>query len=184
VYAGILKTGDIEKYLLHAEESECKGVVVELGVWSEVELQIILTSCRKKGLEVIFYNTESKLIKDVPYILSLAEHKEVVGFKDSSMDAEFIKALKGAIPENVRFEVFQGMEMAITPEEDVDGYFISLANVEPELCVQLRDDRDNFDWTKLKEVIQAHNLESEKWYIYIKQALCQRGIIRTTDLVS
>jgi 4-hydroxy-tetrahydrodipicolinate synthase len=180
VFAGILhKDQHVAEYISRAAKLSCHGVVLPLGGHTPAQIQKMIDQCARVGLEIIFYNAEDALVKNVNTIAQLGLNQNVVGLKDSSMDAGFLLSLTQAVASYDNFEIYQGMEMAITADESVDGYCIALANVEPEFCAQIK--KSAFDEKQLAQFISDYNLESEQWYVYLKKALAEQGIIQSNE---
>ncbi|PIW37004.1 MAG: hypothetical protein COW24_02475 [Candidatus Kerfeldbacteria bacterium CG15_BIG_FIL_POST_REV_8_21_14_020_45_12] len=180
VYAGILKpTEEIEDYISIAADIGCDGIVLPIGELSRSRADRCILYSQQNELNVIFYNTEYHPVKDVAYLKQIAAYENVVGFKDSTMDAHFFRELRIAAAGTMA--VYQGMEMSISAEQEVDGYCIALANVEPQLCAALRDGDAGFDWAAFKKMIQQYNLPSSTWYITLKALLYARGVITSAE---
>jgi 4-hydroxy-tetrahydrodipicolinate synthase len=184
VYAGMLRSKtEMTSSIQTAHALGCAGIVIPLGNYNENEVHALIALAKEHTLNIIFYNTESQAVKDISYILRLAKHDNVVGFKDSTMDSVFLKQLVGAT-RNTQMRVYQGMEMGIALDAlEVDGFFISLANVEPELCSELTKNNPEFDWKRFQNIVQKYNLASDRWYVTLKALLYARGSIRSTEEV-
>lgn len=181
VFAGILRKEDcVEEYIARAATLGCKGVVLPLGSFTREHIHSIIQECARLGVEIILYNSENALVKDVEYIAHLASNKNVVGLKDSSMDAKFLSVLKEAVLTHTHFEIYQGMEMSISAEEQVDGYCLALANMEPQFCTQLKA-RTPIDQPMLAQYIEKYNLESDHWYTALKDALHTAGRLQSSE---
>lgn len=169
-----------------SEDDECEdallSTILEQLVQPHEDLMaetVGLVDWTRLHQNLCLYNTEHALVKDVDYITQLGRSPQVIGFKDSSMDAEFLDALIEAAADNPDFEIYQGMEMAILPEQNVDGYFIALANVEPAFCAQLPE----VDAEKLQQFIKDYDLESEQWYVRLKQVLYERSTFQSSETI-
>jgi len=157
--------------------------VLPLGAYSKIEINELVTLVHELGLQVILYNTEEDTITDPNYVISVCENESVFGFKDSSCNKVFLNALADKKPADAFWKIYQGMETEISVDDNVDGYFISLANVEPEFCRQLISDRQKVDWSRLNDLAKKHNLEDPKWYVWLKQYLHTKLIIKSPEIV-
>jgi len=182
VFAGILdKRQSIKDCIVYAADISCEGVVLPLGLFGLDEMSELIKLCTRKKLQIILYNSEQNLIKDVQFIATLAKYSAVIGLKDSSMDTNFLQALRSSITKEMNFAIYQGMEMMIDDTQEIEGFCIALANVEPRLCSELAQADTNFDWKHFQNIVQTYNLTSEQWYVTLKAILFERGIIRSAE---
>lgn len=182
VYAGILnKDVEIYEYIDKANKIGCTGVVIVLKPNERETTEKNIEYCNKNNLEIIFYNAEGNPVLDVNYINKVCSHKKVVGLKDSSMDKDFINKLVKTKDDS--WDLYQGMEDLIKDSTGVDGYFISLANVEPEFCANLKSNKE-INVNKIKNFINKYNLKDDNWYAYLKKELENRDIISSSEPVN
>lgn len=181
VFAGILDKGqETSKYIDRAEDMGCYGCVIPLSLYPK-QLEEIIEDVESKNMKVIVYNQDKQPTLDEEYICKLCTRDNVVGFKDSSSNKEFLKRLINAKGEDTSWDIYQGMELDISENDSVDGYMVSLANVEPEFCALLKN--DNLDISKLRSYIDTYKLKSDDWYLMLKQALKEKGIFSSSEAV-
>jgi 4-hydroxy-tetrahydrodipicolinate synthase len=104
----------------------------------------------------------------------------VIAVKDSGGSATFTQRLIAARP---GVSVFQGIETLLLETQDVDGYLIALANVEPALCAALFAEPTEARAAEVRAACERYELASPDWYRVIKAELHRRGVLTTARTI-
>jgi 4-hydroxy-tetrahydrodipicolinate synthase len=137
----------------------------------------------ESGLALIVYN-ESALSGntiELDTLLRVCRVPGIIGIKDSSNSVESIKRLIAADP---GVPVFQGMERLLLDSGPVDGYVVSLANVEPAFCARLFADPAPARADELAAHCDRYGLDRDDWYRALKVELHRRGVLTTDRTVA
>jgi 4-hydroxy-tetrahydrodipicolinate synthase len=105
----------------------------------------------------------------------------VVAVKESSGDVEFTRRLMAANP---GVAVWQGREHLLLPSNGVDGYVLSLANVEPALCKAMFEAPSAELAAQIDKACQAYQLDGAEWYRQLKSKLRERKVILSARCVA
>lgn len=136
----------------------------------------------RAGLPVVAYHgTEvAGNCADFETLLRICELPSVVGVKDSSGSSAFTRRLVEAAP---GARVYAGLEHLLLESGAVDGYVVALANLEPALCADLFAGRLDEPAARLTEAVERYGLEEDDWYVRVKTALYERGVLETDRTV-
>ncbi|MEU7027029.1 dihydrodipicolinate synthase family protein [Streptomyces sp. NPDC015232] len=136
----------------------------------------------RAGLPVVAYHgTEvAGNCADFDTLLRICELPSVVGVKDSSGSSAFTRRLVAAKP---GARVYAGLEHLLLESGAVDGYVVALANLEPKLCADLFAGRLDDPAVPLAEAVERYGLEEDDWYVRVKTALHERGVLETDRTV-
>ena len=192
VLAGIQRptTSQVMERAIEARELGAAAIVATSPYGAEVGQRAIFRHYQAlaagSGLPVVVYN-ESVLSGNetqLSTLLQVCRLPGVVGVKESSGRAEVIRRLIAAVP---GVPVFQGMERLLLDSGPVDGYVISLANVEPAFCADLfanrTADRPTDRAAELADLCDRYELDRDDWYRPLKAELVRRGVL-STDLTA
>jgi 4-hydroxy-tetrahydrodipicolinate synthase len=180
IYAGILdkSNGEILEITKQLKEIGCNGVCINLlnGVDETTKLLF-----EKINMNVILYFTEPIDDKVIQPLFSL---KNLIAIKDSTRNLDFFnKLLKTKRQSKSSIDVFQGMENLLIESKDCDGYVLALANLEPELCKKMYDDRNTEIDNKIKSLFKKYDLGGDEWFLTLKAELTKRNIIKSGEPV-
>jgi 4-hydroxy-tetrahydrodipicolinate synthase len=133
---------------------------------------------RRAGLPVVVYHESavSGNTADLDTLLRICALDSVVGVKDSAGSAAFTRQLVEARP---GVPVLSGLEPLLLECRPVDGYAVSLANVEPALCADLFAGRAVDPAGRLARACERYGLAGDDWYRSLKAELCRRGVLET-----
>ena len=171
VYAGICDSG-VHRMLANADGMKKAGadIVVTTGPYylsrliEEAEADL-LTVAEESPLPVIYYNIPEFVGYGLrpEWIEEMADHPNVVGYKDSSADlAHHLEVL--ARTKEKRFSVLIGKEMLLADafRAGAKGLVVSLVQVNPDPFVSLARNARLGDWTavdknqsQVKEIVEA-----------------------------
>jgi 4-hydroxy-tetrahydrodipicolinate synthase len=185
VAAGILKNDlqDILRICEKAKQLGCFAVVVPTQGSSDEERQEFCKNVSEQiSLPLIVYTTEKSAITTLDSIKKLATYPNVIGIKDSlgnqSFFNEMVKARKAGM---LDLSVLQGMENQLLQSAGCDGFLISLANIEPQLCRDMLEHPTEELNGKVMQKWDELNLASDEWYVYIKKALFENKVITSPE---
>jgi 4-hydroxy-tetrahydrodipicolinate synthase len=185
VAAGVLKNSiaNISDLSLIAKKHGCVAVVVGIqGVTDEEQKKFCHEVSEKSALPIILYNTENCNISNTQTLIEISSIENIIALKDSSQNqAFFTDAIRAQ--EKGGISILQGMENQLLNSVGCNGYVLSLANVDPELCKKMLtspsaelQDEVMLQWDTL-------GLASPTWYAGLKLALMSRGVIRSAELI-
>jgi len=105
----------------------------------------------RSPLPIILYNQPAytAFTMDTPTMMRLAEHKNIIGVKDSSCDIQLVQTLVAAVRALERpFFVLDGNECAfgLTVLLGGDGGVPGVCNIDPRGCVEIYDKAVAGDW--------------------------------------
>lgn len=136
---------------------------------------------RQSPLPVIVYH-ESEVSGNLlthETLLRVWELPGVVAVKDSTGDVEATQRLLDA-----GVSVLQGGDHLLGAGLRVDGFLVSLANLEPELCARMWRSPDPGTAEEIAGKCTEHDLFADDWYRPIKNRLHERGVISDPLLVT
>lgn len=186
VYAGI-KRGTIDRVNALIQKGENIGITgftIPLK-WSTEEDIIAYAEdiARRTALPIIWYNTEKEHLSTREGLQRLANIANTVGLKDSSMNEGFFKiALQMRKNGEISMGIFQGMEHQMTDVVWADGYIVSLANVEPELCRDCLNNPPTYK-ERIRELFWQYNLGKD-WFVTLKALLFARWIFASAEQIT
>jgi 4-hydroxy-tetrahydrodipicolinate synthase len=187
VVAGILNPSleKIADLSVIAKSLGCVAVAIPLQrVNTKERKEFCKEISQSSALPIILYNTEKINFDDVEDIRELSQYKNIVAIKDSSQNQGFFKKLVEAKKQGeVGISILQGMENQLFESAGCDGYLISLANVDPELCKEMFEHPSEERNAKIMEYWEYLNLASESWYMGIKNALVSKNVIKSAELI-
>ena len=123
----------------------------------------------KSPAPVIIYNmpANSGLDMDAETILKASEHKNIIGIKDSGGNlVKMASVIKNAKP---GFQVLAGSASFLLPALSIGavGGILALANIAPELCLNIYDSFNNGELDKAKEyqlaAVDLNTAVTRKW---------------------
>lgn len=135
-------------------------------------------------LPIVIYN-ESALSNNetLPETLSrICELPGIIGIKESSGSIEVARQLLKFRLEGV--PLFQGWENLLLRSTGLDGYVISLTNLEPRLCAEMFRNPMPETQKRIDDLCEPYGLFTANWYYSIKIELKKRGILKTDRIVS
>jgi 4-hydroxy-tetrahydrodipicolinate synthase len=187
VVVGILRDSIAEIISLSkiAKSSGCVAIVAPLqGSSSEEQRSFCKEVSDKSALPVVIYNTEKKHIDSPDNLIAISKNENIISLKDSSQNQKFFDAIvqmkKNKI---IDMSIFQGMENQLLESVGCDGYLISLANVEPQLCKEMFNNPSEGLNQEIMKKRDEFSLASEDWFVGIKKALAFRGVIKSAELI-
>lgn len=184
VVAGVKRDSlaDTIKLAEQAYRIGCQAVMVPVPYEQESEsLKFFSALTNRIALPVVVYNAEQNRFKTLAAIKELQRNDSIIGMKDSSMNKKlFAKMCAMRLAGTLRFPIFQGMEHQMQTPMGCDGYIVSLANIEPELCRLMLKKNSMQLHTKIIELFWQYNLGGN-WYVSLKSQLQARNIIRSAE---
>jgi 4-hydroxy-2-oxoglutarate aldolase len=121
------------------------------------------------SVPVILYNMPACTGIDMgaPTILAAAEHENIIGLKDSGGDITKLGAIYGVLGD--RFQLLAGSASFLLPARSVGavGGVLALANIAPDLCIEIQRSVDAGDWMRAREIqvrlIEPNRAVTQRW---------------------
>ena len=136
------------------------------------------------ALPIVLYNTEEHSVQTEVGIRRLEAIPKIIGIKDSSMNQPFFETLcKLRYGGDLRLSVLQGFEHLLKVPAGCDGYLIALANLEPELCQRMFQEKSESLAANIAELFWCYNLGGD-WFVSMKAFLAAKQIIRSAEQVN
>ena len=102
----------------------------------------------------------------------------VIAVKDSTGDLDATRRLIDA-----GVSVLQGGDHMMGAGLPVDGFLVSLANLEPRLCARMWRSPHHGAAESIARSCERHDLCADDWYRQIKNRLHERGVVTDPHLV-
>ncbi|MFI1797488.1 dihydrodipicolinate synthase family protein [Streptomyces sp. NPDC020379] len=131
----------------------------------------------RAGLPVVVYH-ESEISRNAiehDTLLRICALPGVAAVKDSAGDPAATRALLAAHP---GVPVLQGLEHLVGDCEEVDGWVMALANVEPAICATAFAARPAYD-AVVRDACERYGLDRPDWYRSLKTELHRRQVLGT-----
>ncbi|HEX6077875.1 MAG TPA: dihydrodipicolinate synthase family protein [Micromonosporaceae bacterium] len=134
------------------------------------------------GARVFLYNEAelSGTTIELDTLLRICQLAGIVGIKESSGSAEFTRKL---LETDLGIPVFEGWENLLYEVRGVAGFIGPLANVEPQLCMQMLEHPSAELQNRINAACTRYGLFRDDWYRWLKQELHARKIISTDRIV-
>ena len=182
VFGGIMRpvTDDVLRLARRAESLGLDGVAITSPFGEMVTQAEILNHYRKVAsatdLPLLVYNESdiSMNTTDFDVLREIADLDSVVAMKESSGSLELTLKLLDA---ELDLAIFQGWEPLCLESKGVDGYVMALANVEPQMCLNMLADPTPERQLEVIDFCKRNGLFEADWYAVIKCMLKERGVI-------
>ncbi len=169
-----------------ASKLKCEAIIVPISQQNEEEIFDYLSRLSKSvSLPIIIYNTEKYHIDNIEFLLKISTIENIIGLKDSSENQEFFdQACKLRAENKLNIAILQGLENQLKDSKNSDGFLISLANIEPQLCNDVFIKPSSVLDEKVIDIFWKYNLGSANWFITLKALLYERKIINSAEEIS
>lgn len=180
-------TAEVLEYALEAQQAGATAVMLTTPFGAEVDgaqsLDHFKTIQEQTQLDLYIYNESSLSGNDTSFesLLAIASLARVKGIKDSleqGRNEEQIHALR-----EQGLAYYSGWEQHLASCHVADGSVVSLANLEPALCLLASQLKNEVLQKEINRLSEAYNLFAEDWYRYVKKALKARGVISDERVV-
>ncbi|MGD6741594.1 dihydrodipicolinate synthase family protein [Streptomyces sp. BH106] len=121
-------------------------------------------------------NVVSQWPLDAKELVDVCRLPGVVGVKESSGDEEFTRRV---MSHGIDVPVFQGWEHLITKTPGTAGFIGSLANLEPQACLDALAEPTPDRQRVIDELSHRYGLAADDWYVHLKKELVARDILST-----
>ena len=187
IYVGIKRdtTQEIIKLLRLAEQLGVTWITTPVLCKDQTDIVSYITHLSgQTTLPIIIYNTETEHINNIADLQTIDKLGNIVAIKDSSMnDAFFQEMIEAQSAWRLSMNVLQWMEHKLATSREGDGFLISLANVQPELCKRYLEKGTKQDREKIEQLFRKYNLWGER-YISLKAILMTQWIFQSAEEIN
>ena len=188
VFVGILRpaTDDVVRLARRAETLGIDGLAITSPFGKRVTQDEILKHYRMVAsatdLPLLVYNESdiSMNITTFEVLVEIAALTSVVAMKESSGSLALLHMLLDA---GLDLAIFQGRENLCLESKGVAGYAMALANVEPQMCLNIWSEPTPERQMEVSEFCSRSGLFEADWFAWIKTMLKARGIIANSAVV-
>lgn len=181
-------TAEVLDYAKEAQQLGAKAVMLTTPFGSDISATDSIAHFQsvqdQTTLDLYIYNESSLSANEtsIETLLAIAALARVKGIKDSleqGRNVEQIHALR-----ELGIAYYNGWEHHLASCHIADGSVVSLANLEPALCLLASKLKNEVLQAEINRLSEAYNLFAEDWYRYVKMALKARGVIADDRVVS